>query len=136
MTDLPETPELERRVAILQKDVEEIKEELEDSWHDRTEQYKGRVRSALENDLNASQLFLEIDGMRSINEIENALASAGKRIPHATLWRASQDLIAKGLIKKVAVKERSPIYNKKPWAGALGIDDYVRKEILKENTVP
>lgn len=120
------------RITKLQKDVEEIKEELEDQWHERRVTYEERVRKALEGDKNATVLYLEIDGVRSIREIERDLANQQRRIPAMTLWRASKRLLKKGLIKKVGVKGRSPVYAKKPWAKALDMDNYVKTKILQE----
>lgn len=117
-------------------DVEEIKEELEDSWHKKREEYEARVKKTLDGNVNACQLFLEIDGFRSVNEIEDSLNSREKRIPHATLWRAARLMARNGLIRKVGIKGRSPIYSKKPWVKALAIDDYVRHEILGEDQKP
>jgi Fe2+ or Zn2+ uptake regulation protein len=74
---------------------------------------------------------LEIDGMRSISEIEKSLTKQGNRIHTMTLWRASKRLLKKGLIKKVGVNGKSPIYAKKPWAKALDMDSYVRAKILQ-----
>lgn len=127
-------PEVHERLTKLQKDVEEIKEELEDQWHERRTIYEERVKKALESDKNAAILYLEIDGIRSIKEIERDLINQQRRIPTMTLWRASQRLLKKGLIKKIGVKRGSPIYTKKPWAKALDIDNYVRREILQEKT--
>ncbi len=117
-------------------DVEEIKEELEDGWHKRREEYETRVRKTLGGNANACQLFLEIDGVRSINEIEDSLNSGGKRVPHATLWRAAKLMIRTGLIRKVGINGRSPIYSKKPWVKALGLDDYVKQRILGQDERP
>lgn len=131
---MPETPDLHERVTKLQKDVEEIKEEMEDSWHERRGIYEKRVSKALEGDKNATVLYLQIDGSRPISEIENSLNISGQRIPHKTLWMAIQRLKKAGLINKVAIRGKgsSPIYTKKPWAKALDIDTYVRTKILKE----
>jgi hypothetical protein len=125
-------PDTHERITKLQKDVEDIKEELEDQWHERRATYEERVRKVLEGDKNATTLYLEIDELRSIKEIERDLTSQQRRIPTMTLWRASQRLRKKGLIKKVGVKGKSPIYAKKPWAKALDIDTYVRTKILQE----
>lgn len=124
-------PDTHERITKLQKDVEDIKEELEDQWHEKRSTYEERVRKALEGDKNATTLYLEIDGVRSIKEIEKDLASQQRRIPTVSLWRASQKL-KKGLIKKTGVKGKSPIYAKKPWAKALDLDGYVRTKILQE----
>lgn len=125
-------PEVHERLIKLQKEVEEIKEELEDQWHERRTIYEERVRKALEGDKNATILYLEIDGIRSMKEIEKDLVNQQRRIPTMTLWRASQRLLKKGLIRKVGVKRGSPIYDKKRWAKALDMDSYVRREILQE----
>jgi hypothetical protein len=112
---MSETPEMESRVAKLQRDVEEIKEELQDTWHDRRDKYLDLVKKVLEDNPNATRLFLEIDGFRSVKEIEIAITSTGKRIPHVTLWRASKDLEKGGLVKKIGIKDQSPIFTKRPW---------------------
>lgn len=125
-------PDTHERIVKLQKDVEEIREELEDQWHERRATYEDRVRRCLVGDKNATTLYLEIDGVRSINEIEKNLAAQGNRITHASLWRASKRLIKCGLIKKVGVKGQSPVYAKKPWARTLDMDRYVRTKILRE----
>jgi hypothetical protein len=125
-------PDTHERITKLQKDVEDIKEELEDQWHERRSTYEERVRKTLEGDKNATVLFLEIDGVSSIREIEKDLASRQKRIPTMSLWRASKRLLKNGLIKKVGVKGGSSIYAKKPWAMALDLDSYVRTKILQE----
>jgi len=124
-------PDTHERITKLQKDVEEIKEELEDQWHEKRSNYEDRVRKALEGDKNATVLYLEIDGARSIAEIEKSLTSQGNRIPTMSLWRASKRLLKNGLIKKVGVKGKSPIYAKKPWAKTLDLDSYVRTKILQ-----
>lgn len=125
-------PDTHERITKLQKDVEEIKDELEDQWHERRSNYEDRMRKALEGDKNATILYLELDGVRSIKEIEKSLASQGNRIPTMSLWRASKRLLKNGLIKKVGVKGKSPIYAKKPWAKALDLDSYVRTKILQQ----
>jgi len=125
-------PDTHERITKLQKDVEEIKEELEDQWHERRSNYEDRIRKALEGDKNATILYLEIDGVRSIKEIEKSLASQGNRIPTMSLWRASKRLLKNGLIKKVGVKGKSPIYTRKSWAKALDLDSYVRTKILQQ----
>lgn len=124
-------PDTHERITKLQKDVEEIKEELEDQWHEKRSNYEDRVRKALEGGKNATVLYLEIDGVRSIAEIEKSLTSQGSRIPTMSLWRASKRLVKSGLIKKAGVKGKSPIYAKKPWAKALDLDSYVRTKILQ-----
>lgn len=125
-------PDTHERITKLQKDVEDIKEELEDQWHEKRSTYEERVRKTLEDDKNATTLYLEIDGVRSIRDIEKDLAKLERRIPTMSLWRAAQRLCKKGLIKKVGVKGKSPVYVKKPWAKALDLDSYVRTRILQE----
>jgi pantothenate synthetase len=125
-------PDTHERITKLQKDVEEIKEELEDEWHEKRSTYEERVRKTLEGDKNVTVLYLEIDSVRSLREIEKDLAARQNRIPTMSLWRASKRLLKNGLIKKVGVKGKSPIFAKKPWARALDIDGYVRTKILQQ----
>ena len=120
------------RITKLQKDVEEIREELQDQWHDRRSDFEARVRKCLSGDKNAIILYLEVDGQRSIEEIESALMTAGRRIAHVSLWRASVRLVEGGLVRKYGVKGRSPVYDKRPWAKVLDMEGYVRKEMLGE----
>ncbi|MEM3385993.1 MAG: hypothetical protein QXE78_10765 [Nitrososphaeria archaeon] len=125
-------PDIHERLTKLQKDVEEIKEELEDQWHERKDVYIKRVEKVLADNKNVILLYLEIDGVRSLSEIEKCLIDKQKKIPHVSLWRAAQKLLKNGLIKKVGVKGNSPIYAKKPWAKALDLDNYVKTNILQE----
>ena len=129
---MSETPETHDRIAKMQMDIEELKAELQDTWHLNRERYRKLVKDVLQGNPNSITLYLEIDGVRSIKEIEDSLATSEQKISHATLWRASQRLLRGGLIRKVGVRSRSPIFAKKPWALALRMDDYVRKKILQE----
>jgi len=131
---MPETPETEARIAKMQKDIEELKEAMRDSWHERRESYENRVRNVLERCPNCITLWLEIDGTRSVKEIEENLASEGRKIPHVTLWWSNKKLLKAGLITKVGVKGGSPIYSKKPWAKELRIDDYVRSMFIEKDS--
>jgi hypothetical protein len=123
-------PDTHERITKLQKDVEQIKEELEDQWHERRQSYEDRVKNALKGDNNATVLYLEIDAIRTLAEIEKDLVASKKRVSHATLWRAAKRMAKAGLIKKIGAKKKSPIYTKKPWAIVLDLDSYVRSEIL------
>ncbi len=125
-------PDTHKRITELQKDVSMIKQELEDQWHERRNVYEDRIRKTLVDDKNATRLFLEIDGLRSINEIEQQLVASNRRIPHKSLWRACLRLKKDGLIIKTDAKGKSLVYSKRPWAAALDIDSYVRTHILSE----
>lgn len=129
---MPETPETHEHVVKMQKDIEELRYEMEDTWHLNKEKYQKMVEDALQKDSNCVILYLEIDGFRSMKEIEDSIASSGKVISQPTLWRASKRLERDGLIRKIGTKSRSPIFTKKRWALALHLDDYVKKEILKQ----
>lgn len=131
---MPESPELEARVTKIQKDVEQLKEFVKNSFHDRRNNYEKRVKDALMNHPNCITLWFEIDDTRSLKEIEKDLKSEGRRIPQPTLWRASLRLFRAGLIDKVGVKRRSPVYAKKQWVKELNIDDYVRETFLEEES--
>lgn len=131
---MPETPETEAHIAKMQKDIEELKESMKDNWHERRESYQNRVKKILEKYPNCVTLWLEIDGIRSMKELEENLASEGRKIPHVTLWWSSKKLLEAGLIKKVGVKGRSPIYSKKPWAKELRIDDYIRSIFIEKDS--
>jgi len=130
---MPETPESEERIAKIQKDVEELKEFMRDSIHDKPEVYKKRILDVLTKYPACVTLWLEIDGVRSLNEIEDALKSKGQSVAHVTLWRAKKRL-CKGLIHKISSKGKSPIFSKKPWAKELDIDEFVRKTFLEQKT--
>lgn len=129
---MPESPEIEARVSKIQKDVEQLKEFMKDSFHDRRDHYEKRVRKVLEKHLICIILWLEIDGIRSFKEVEDDIKLEGRNIPHVSLWRAKERLLRAGLIKKIGMKRRSPVFTKKPWAKELNIDDFVRKAFLEE----
>jgi hypothetical protein len=120
-------PETNNRIVKIQKDVEELKEFMKDSIHDKPEIYEKRVLDALTGHPACAILWLEIDGTRSLIEIEETLKAKGKPVVHMTLWRAA-DRLSKGLITKVGVKGKSPIYAKKTWAKELRMDDFVREK--------
>ena len=126
---MPETPETHNRITRIQKDIEELRQDQEDSWHLEREKYEKMLRNTLQGNPKATILYLEIDGLRSIMEIDNDLKNRGQRIARMTLWRAEQSLLKGGLVRKVGVKGKSPIYAKKRWAIILHMDDYVRTEI-------
>jgi len=129
---MPETPELHGRITKMQKDIEELKEDRQDDWHLDRERYEKMLSNALQGDSTGITIYLEIDGVRSIKEIERSLSGIGHRIPTMTLWRASQRLMMAGLIRTVAAKGKSPVFAKKRWAIALNLDDYVRTKIIKK----
>ena len=124
---LPETPETHKRITKIQKDVEELKQDREDSWHLDRARYEELASRTLSGDSKAIALYLEIDGNRCLTEICEALLNKGVKIPRMTLWRAEQKLLSGGLIRKIGKKKKSPIYEKKRWASALNMDDYVKK---------
>lgn len=124
---MSESPELHARVTKIQKDVEEIKEALRDDYFEKREVYEYRIQKVMTGCEACVTLWFEIDGIRSMMEIENYLDSIGKKIPHTTLWRAKERLLKEHLIKRVDIKNQSPIYSKILWAKLLDIDDYVRR---------
>src|ERR1700731_1136096 len=97
-------PETHERITKLQQDVQEIKEELQDQWHDRRADFELRVKKCLEGDKNATTLFLRMNGALSMDEIESTLATEGNPVPHVSLWRASKRLESAGLVKKAGIK--------------------------------
>lgn len=126
------SPETHEKIAKLQKDVEEIRENQEDDWHERRQGYEQRVRRVLEGDKNCTILYLEIDGVRSIKDIERDLEHQRRRIPQKTLWRAADRLLRAGLIRKTGIHGKSPVFSKKPWATTLDMDTYVRTKIQNQ----
>jgi len=129
---MPETPETHTRVVKMQKDIEELKEDVQDAWHLNRERYEKMLNGVLRGDSSSIILYLEIDGVRSMKEIEDALATAGRKISQPTLWRASQKLMKGGLVRKIGVKSNSPIFAKKRWANALDMDGYVRTKFIQQ----
>lgn len=125
---MPESPETESRITKIQKDVEQLKEFMKDSIHDKPEIYEKRVTDALTGYPACVALWLEVDTQRSLMEIEESVNAKGKPINHMTLWRAAKRLNKKGLIYKTGVKGKSPVYSKKTWAEELCIDDFVREK--------
>jgi len=128
---MPETPETHKRITKIQKDIEELKQDREDAWHLDREKHEELVTRTLSGDNKAIALYLEIDGERSIIEISTALKEQKKRISRMSLWRKEQKLRTSGLIRKIGNKGKSPIYQKKRWALALNMDDYV-KTLIQE----
>lgn len=130
---MPETPETHDRAAKMQKDIEELKEDLQDTWHLNRERYERMVDDVLRGDIKCAIFYLEIDGVRTVKEIEDSLSSRGQKISQPTISRACNKLLKKGLIEKIGVK-RGAIFKKKRWAIALHLDDYVRELIEKSES--
>lgn len=107
-------------IVKMRNELEEIKEELRDRWHDDKERYLKRVDKALGNNRLRIRVFLAIDGIKSVKEIEDEIKE-----PHVSVWRAFQHLKREGIAKKIGSKSGSPVYIKKPWVKSLCIDDYV-----------
>ena len=129
---MPETPESHASIKKIQKDIEELKENQQNNWHLNKEKYISLIKKVLEGNESRILLFLEIDGFRSLSEIIKDSFLSQYQLSQPTLWRASQKLVKGGLIKKVNMKSRSPVYQWKPWIEVLNLDDYVRKNFLLE----
>lgn len=113
-----------KEIVKIRYELEEIKEEFYDQWHENRERYQKRVDNALAGHPLRIKVFLAIDGIKSVKDVEIEL-----KAPQASVWRAFNHLYKKGLTRKIGSKSGSPIYAKKPWIKALCIDDYVRREI-------
>lgn len=112
-----------KEIVKIRYELEEIKEELYDQWHENRERYQKRVDNALAGNPLRIKIFLAIDGIKSVKEIETELKS-----PHVSVWRAFQHLHKEGLTRKIGSKSGSPVYAKKPWAKVLNTDEYVREK--------
>jgi len=123
---LPETEDLNVKVSKMQKDIEEIKVALREDYYENPDKYKKRLDDVLSKRKESPLLWLQIDGFRSINEIELDLKTNGQEVPHTNIWRASEDMRKAGVVVKIGVKKRSPIYDKKLWAKELDLDTYVK----------
>lgn len=124
---MPESPEANRRIAQMQKDIEELKEHMKDDWHDRRDNYENRVRKVMEKYPNCVKVWFAIDSMRSVKEIAEYLQVNGEKISDMTVHRCCRRLKNNGLIKKIGAKGKSSVFSKKNWAIALNLDDFVRQ---------
>lgn len=127
-----ETNELFERVARMQKDIEDLKAGQEDIFFIEKDRYLNRVKTCLETNQNNVITYLEIDGIRSVSEIESDLKKIDKPIAHRTIWNALNRLIKDGLIEKIDQKGKSPVFSKRKWAKTLHIDDYVRSQFKRK----
>jgi len=112
-----------KEIVKIRYELEEIKEELYDQWHENRERYQKRVDNALADNPLRIKTFLAMDGIKSVREVETEL-----KAPHASVWRAFKHLYKEGLTRKIGSKSGSPVYAKKPWAKVLNIDEYVREK--------
>lgn len=128
---MPETPESNRRITQMQKDIEELKEHMRDNWHDRRENYENRLRKVFEKYPSCIKVWFAIDGMRSVKEIIDYLEANGEKISVMTVHRCCDRLKRDGIITKKGTKGKSIVYSKKNWAIALNLDDYVRQNFPK-----
>lgn len=124
---MPESPELHARVTKMQKDIEELRDAFRDTYFRDIDQYKKRLDNVFSSCSACIFLWLEIDGFRSMSEIESDLLAKEIRFAHATLWRAAERMRKAGLILKTGIKGRSPVYSTKLWAKELELEEYVRE---------
>ena len=112
-----------KEIVKIRNELEEIKEEFYDHWHEDKEKYLKRVDVAIKNNALRAKIFLAIDGVRTAIEIENEINS-----PHMSSWRAFKHLNKEGITRLLGSKGGSPVYCKKPWVKVLHIDDYVKEK--------
>jgi len=117
-------------IVKIRNELEEIKEELYDRWHEDKNTYLKRVDEALDNNQLRVRIYLAIDGIKSVKEIELEV-----KAPHVSVWRAFRHLEKRGLTRKVGSKSGSPIYAKRPWAKVLSIDEYVMEKYQVKTSV-
>lgn len=125
---MPESPELHARVTKMQKDIEELRDAFRDTYFRDIDQFKKRLDNVFTTCKACIFLWLEIDGFRSMKEIESDLLAREIIFAHATLWRAAERMRKGGLISKTGISDRSTVYSKKLWARELELEEYVKEK--------
>jgi len=115
-------------IVNIKKEIIDIKQSQEIDMQRNREKYEDYVKEALSRKKKFAKVFLEVDGLKTRNEIKDHVSFS-----QPTVWRAIKYLERKGLIINLEeTREGSPIYGKPRWAKVLYIDEYVRNSILNE----
>lgn len=129
---MPETPDTAKEIVKIKHEIQDIKQSQEADMHLNRGKYEKLVDDTLASNPTRVKVFLEIDGVKSRKEIQDAVG--GKQ---PTVWFAIDHLEKHGLITKLEeTKMRNPIYGKPRWVKTLRIDDYVREKFPIEATEP
>ncbi len=120
---MPETIDTAKEIVKIRHEITDIKQSQEADMHVGREKYQKLVGETLDNNVTRIKVFLEVDGLKSRKEIQDAVGGA-----QPTIWRAIDHLSSHGLIFALEqTKGGSPVYDKPRWVKTLRIDDYVRK---------
>jgi len=112
----------------MQKDIEEIRDALRDTYYQERLKYTDRIDRILTKRKEYAILWVEVDEFRSLSEIIKDLDEKGINIPTTTAWRIMNAMKKEGIIKKTGTKNKSPIYSKPLWAKELELGDYVKEK--------
>jgi len=121
---MPETVDTAREIVKIKREIQDIKQSQEADMQVSREKYQRLVSDTLAGNPTRIRVFLEVDGLKSRKEIQEAVGGS-----QPTVWRTIDLLESRGLIVKLEeTKSGSPIYAKPRWVKILRMDDYVRKE--------
>lgn len=118
----------QKEIVKIKKEIIDIKQSQEIDMQRNRDKYEEYISDVLSSKTKYAKVFLEVDGLKSRNEIKDHVTFS-----QPTVWRAIKYLERKGLIFDLGeTREGSPIYGKPRWVKVLQIDEYVRDSILDE----
>lgn len=103
---MPETVDTAREIVKIKREIQDIKQSQEADMQVSREKYQRLVSDTLAGNPTRIRVFLEVDGLKSRKEIQEAVGGS-----QPTVWRTIDLLESRGLIVKL----------EKPKAAALSM---------------
>ncbi len=122
---MPETIDTAKEIIKIKQDIRDVKQSQEADMHLNRAKYEEMVSRALSGNPVRIKVFLQIDGLKSRKEIQDAVGEI-----QSTIWRAIDYLESHGLVFALEItKGGSPVYDKMRWIKTLRLDGYVKKTL-------
>ena len=121
-------PETHKEIVEIRKDIGELRQAQDSSFHIDRHKYQKMVDDGIDNDNRAALVLLAIDGSKSVKEIQDTL-----QIPQKSCWRKFDRLEAEGVIYRTGEQKKgSLVYKQQRWFSRLRLADYVTEKYLKK----
>jgi len=118
---LPESPEAQREITEIKREVQEIRQAQDAQFHQNRQKWEDYLLKSIGKNENAIRILLAIDGTKSAKDLEQETG-----IYQVKCWRILDKLQKDGIIFRLPeTKNGSPIYAKSRWYRVLRLDDLI-----------
>lgn len=125
MVWLPETPETQKEIIEIKKEVREIRQAQDAEFHQNRQKWEDYVLRAIDRNANTMKVLLAIDGTKSAKDLEKETG-----LYQVMCWRILDRLQREGITFRLQdTKKGSPIYAKSRWYKVLSLDELVQKKL-------